>query len=194
MLVTELLCLKYIELLIKYVKRREAWGYVNLSIGCVTDIGNYRNKNQDRVMCKREVLGEHVLAVACVCDGIGSFANSEIASEMMINGVSAWFDGVLKYFPNVMGKSELLEDLDITLQELNELVYEHRTERKMEVGCTLSMLLMIDYEYYVFHVGDSRVYCLRDRLLQLTQDEVILKQINGREKTKMVLMYLSLTH
>ncbi|MBQ7774502.1 MAG: serine/threonine-protein phosphatase [Lachnospiraceae bacterium] len=159
---------------------------MNLSIGCVTDIGYYRNKNQDRVMCKRELLGEHVLAVACVCDGIGSFADSEIASGMMIDGVSAWFDGVIKYFPNVISKSELIEDLDLTLQELNELLYEYRTEQGMEVGCTMSLMLMINYEYYIFHVGDSRVYCLRDKLIQLTQDEVILKQINGRAKTMLV--------
>jgi len=137
-------------------------------------------------MCKRELLGEHVLAVACVCDGIGSFADSEIASGMMKDGISEWFDGITKYFPHVMDKRGLIEDLDITLQELNELVYEMRTDKGMQVGCTMSLLLMIDYEYFIYHVGDSRVYCFKDKLIQLTQDEVILKQVNGKGKTLLV--------
>ena len=155
---------------------------MNLTIGCVTDKGNYREKNQDGIICRRCQVGEHLLALACVSDGIGSFSQSEIASAMMVSGVASWFDSILKYFPAVMGAKEVVDDLEATLQELNELIYEGRTERNLEIGCTLSLILIIDWEYHIFHVGDSRIYCLRDTLFQLTQDEVILKQINGKEK------------
>ena len=53
-------------------------------------------------MCKRKILENHTIAVACVCDGIGSFSESEIASQMMINGINSWFDGIIEYFPKVI--------------------------------------------------------------------------------------------
>lgn len=157
-----------------------------INMGCITDKGNYRSKNQDRIMCRRELRENSVLAVACVCDGIGSFEESEIASEMMISGVSAWFDGVARYYPKVMSKDGLIEDLEITIQELNELVYEYREENHVDIGCTMSLILMIDFEYYILHVGDSKIYCLNDTFYKMTQDEVMLKQVNGKEKTLLV--------
>lgn len=154
-----------------------------INIGCITDRGNYRTKNQDRIMCKREQKGDNVLAVACVCDGIGSFEMSEIASEMMIDGISAWFEGVVKYYPGVMNKDRLTDDLELTVQELNELIYEYRENHHVDIGCTMSLMLIMDSEYYILHVGDSKIYCLRDTFFKMTQDEVVLKLVDGKEKT-----------
>lgn len=159
---------------------------MKLSLGCVTDKGKFRSKNQDRIMCKRKILENHTIAVACVCDGIGSFSESEIASQMMINGINSWFDGIIEYFPKVMGTEQLVDDLEFTIRELNELVYENSRQRNTGIGCTMSLMLVMDWEYWIFHVGDSRIYCLRDMLFNMTQDEVILKHINGRDKTFLV--------
>lgn len=159
---------------------------MNLNRGCITDKGNYRNKNQDRIMCSRKMTDDSVLVVACVCDGIGSFAESEIAADMMITGISNWFDQIVKYYPKVINKDNLVEDLEITIRELNELVCEYRENKHVNIGCTMSLLLMMDLEYFIFHVGDSKVYCLRDSLFQMTRDEVVLKQIDGKEKLALV--------
>lgn len=154
-----------------------------INMGCVTDRGKYRSKNQDRIMCRWEQKEDTVLAVACVCDGIGSFKMSEIASEMLISGISAWFEGIVQYYPKVMTKNGLIEDLEFTVQELNELVYEYRKSHNVDIGCTMSLLLIIGTEYYILHVGDSKIYRLRNKFCMLTQDEVILKQVEGKEKT-----------
>lgn len=156
---------------------------MNLNLGCITDVGNYRNKNQDRIMCERRESGEHLLAVACVCDGIGSFEYSEIAAQMMIDGMGGWIKGVAKYYPDVMNTQALLEDLEVTIHELNELVCEYSESNQIKIGCTMSLILVVDREYYIFHVGDSRIYCLQNALIQLTQDEVVLKKVNDVEKT-----------
>ena len=156
---------------------------MNISCGCITEKGNYRSKNQDRIMCNCQKVGDNLLAIACVCDGIGSFANSEVASEMMVNGLTKWFAGIVQYYPNVMGKRELIDDLELTIRELNELICQYGKVRKMELGCTMSLIFVMDWEYYIFHVGDSRIYLLQESMFQLTQDEVVLKQESGREKT-----------
>lgn len=155
---------------------------MNLRLGCVTDTGNCRSKNQDRIMCDSKQIGNEMLAITCVCDGIGSFKDSEIAAEMFTNGIKNWFQGIVKYYPQVMGKDAVLEDLEETIRELNELICEYREEKHNDIGCTMSLMFVINSEYFIFHVGDSRIYCVRDALLQLTTDEVVVKQVNGKEK------------
>ncbi len=155
---------------------------MDLIKGCVTSRGNYRNKNQDSIMCERREVSGHLLAVACVCDGIGSFENSEIAAQMMKDGIRNWLDGIVQYYPNVMNKDMLVEDLEVTICELNEVINQYRKDNLVEIGCTMSLLLLLESEYYVFHVGDSRIYCLQNELTPITRDEVILKSVHGREK------------
>lgn len=160
---------------------------VNMKIytGCITDKGNYRDKNQDRVMCRCIRHKQSTLAVVCVCDGIGSFERSEIAAEMIASGITDWFEGVKEYYPNVIAEKELAEDLDVTIRELNELVYDFRREKGMDIGCTMSVLLLVNENYYIFHVGDSRIYRTKDGLCQITRDEVAMGERDGKIKPRL---------
>lgn len=149
----------------------------------VTDVGRYRSKNQDRVIYRHMYHGGRAVSIACVCDGIGSFPNSEIAAEMMTNGIDAWFEGVATCFPENINNNDLAADLEATVLELNELVNEYPEQYGEKIGCTMSMMLFIDSEYRLFHVGDSKIFCLGARYEQLTRDEVISKQVLGKEKS-----------
>ena len=153
--------------------------------GCVTDRGNFRLKNQDRAICRVKRDKHHILAVACVCDGIGSFEQSEIAAEMMTSGISRWVDGLDRFRPGALTKEDLLEDLDVTIRELNTLVCGYRSSTGVDIGCTMSMLVLIDECYYVFHVGDSRIYCVNDTMYQITHDEVSVAETGGHVKSKL---------
>lgn len=159
-------------------------GDVDMKIyaGCITDRGNYRDKNQDRVVCRCISRKQSTLAAACVCDGIGSFEKSELAAEMVTAGITHWFEGVREYYPNVMTEEELVEDLDVTIRELNELVYDFRREKGTDIGRTMSVLLLVNRNYYIFHVGDSRIYRTKDRLCQITRDEVSMGERDGKIK------------
>lgn len=156
---------------------------MKLNLGCVTEKGDFRSKNQDRIMCKRGEKDGHLLAVACVCDGIGSLSESEMASQMMVDGIENWFDGAIRYYPKVMDREQLIDDLKFTICELNELIYE---QREKSLGCTMSLIMLVDLEYWIFHVGDSCICCLRDMLFKMTQDEVVLRNINGRDKAFLI--------
>ena len=153
--------------------------------GCITDKGNYREKNQDRAVCHMQKSGQSVLAAACVCDGIGSFDKSEIAAEMMTSGITRWFYGIADYFFQNPDTAALLEDLEVTIRELNELVYTRRREEGIDIGCTMSLLLLVNSNYYVFHVGDSRIYCMHDTFYQITRDEVSMSESNGIVKSRL---------
>ncbi len=150
--------------------------------GCVTDRGNYREKNQDRAVCHVRQNGHSVLAAACVCDGIGSFAHSETAAEMVTKGITRWFEGVKDLFPEVMDADMLREDLEMTIRELNELVYAYRNEQDPQMGCTMSVMLLTNADYQLFHVGDSRICRVNGGLWPMTRDEVSMAEVNGRVK------------
>ncbi|MCD7739070.1 MAG: serine/threonine-protein phosphatase [Lachnospiraceae bacterium] len=139
-----------------------------------------RNKNQDRALCCKAMIGDRSIALGCVCDGIGSLLNSEISSEMVVEGLRRWFQGIINDHPSDIRTQELVQDLELTVRELNELVFQYKAKYSMDIGCTLSLFLGIDRKYYVFHAGDSRIYCRGDRLVQLTHDEVTTRENEGR--------------
>ncbi len=148
-------------------------------MGHATDQGKYRKKNQDRVVCHCTGSREACLAVACVCDGIGSLEMSEIAAEIVTKGITRWFQGIRVYWPRIMGAEELTKDLEVTIRELNELVYDYRKEQGTAIGCTLSALLLAGQSYFVFHVGDSKIFRGREALCQITRDEVVMVEKDG---------------
>lgn len=153
--------------------------------GCISDKGNFREKNQDRAVCHMRNKKGFFLAVACVCDGIGSFRESEIAAEMVTDGITRWFQGVKDYFPGAMDEKDVVADLEVTIRELNELVYEYRLNTGTDIGCTMSALLLVNCDYYVFHVGDSRICQVTDNLRQITRDEVSIGEKDGKVKPRL---------
>ncbi len=156
---------------------------MNIFAGCATDRGNYRTKNQDRAVCHVMRRKGTCLAAACVCDGIGSFEESEIASKIVTDGITRWFTGIEGLYPDSMDQDMVLEDLELTIRELNEIVFDHRRDQGIPIGCTMSMLLLIDRSYHVFHAGDSRICRLGDRMFDpLTRDEVSMVEANGTVK------------
>ncbi len=146
---------------------------------CQSIKGNYRKKNQDRAVCMIADRSDCLFAVACVCDGIGSFEMSELASELVTNGVRNWFLHLVDKV-HTLSQKELLDDMEETLYELNELVCEYQEGHRMTIGCTMSLLLIFDMKFFVFHVGDSRVCVVKDGMHQLTVDEVIHKKTDGK--------------
>ena len=78
-----------------------------------------------------------------------------------------------------------MEDLEVTIRELNELVCCYRMDNGIDIGCTMSLMLLVEQNYHIFHVGDSRIYCVRDALYQITRDEVAMSEKNGKVKTRL---------
>lgn len=150
--------------------------------GSASDRGSVRPKNQDRVVSFSGALGGHQSALVMVCDGIGSFENSEIASEMIADGIRRWIDGVEKNSAAFSDRSYIIEDLEETIRELNEAVCEYRNETGISIGCTMSLLIIIDNDYFIFHVGDSRVCQFDGAFSALTRDEVTLREKNNKVK------------
>ena len=158
-------------------------GVMKKYAGCLSVKGNYREKNQDRACCLSSSKKGTLFAVGCVCDGIGSFSQSEIAAEMIRDGIERWFYGIVDLYPEKIDAETVLDDLDMTIRELNELIWTYRREKGIDIGCTMSILVLLDENYHVFHVGDSKILLIDDRVLQITKDEVSVVERDGKLKT-----------
>lgn len=134
-----------------------------------SEVGRTREVNEDaftRVTPEDPLVGErkgHLLAVA---DGLGGHAAGEVASATALQGL------VEAYFAST-SPSRVEPALQRAIQAANLRVHERSRQdaRYRAMQSTLSCLVLTGASGYVGHVGDSRIYQLRDgRLTQLTSD------------------------
>ncbi len=158
---------------------------MKVAAGYLSDKGQYREKNQDRVFYRAFHSQQHFFVIASVCDGIGSMDHSEIASEMVMQSLEEWYDWITKRTDFYDFENELVEELENTTREANESIYIWSKEKQIQIGCTMSTILVTDQNYYTFHVGDSRIGCLRGDFAVLTRDEVNVSVDDGKVKSKL---------
>lgn len=107
-------------------------------------------------------------ALIAVADGVSGNAGGGEASEMTVRTVSADYYAT----PDTW---EPLASLDKVLTAANRwLIAQANANRDMAgMATTLSLLLLRGQRYYSAHIGDTRIYLLRDGILkQLTTDHV----------------------
>jgi PPM family protein phosphatase len=143
----------------------------------VTDIGLKRAHNEDSFFLPE---ADRLVIVA---DGMGGHASGEVASKMAVDTVAEHFrntaedaeltwpfklDGADKYDANRLSTG-------IKLANLRIFDKAQRDEGCHGMGTTIVASLFLDDKVLIGHVGDSRVYRLRDgQLTQLTEDHSLL--------------------
>lgn len=127
-----------------------------------SDIGLVRKQNQDSIYYGRNESGE-ILAI--VCDGIGGGNAGDIASSIGVSVLKAAFEN--KHTND--HKLWIKESVDCA----NEAILKEakNADEYEGMGTTLVGVLVTNELTYLFHLGDSRVYMLKnDKLSLLTQD------------------------
>ena len=130
---------------------------------CATDVGCRRKVNQDSIIFLSDNINGRIISVVAVCDGVGGLESGEIASAIVIRGVRKWFDGIMEWLDESLFEPELLfSHLKDAAEAWNEEVFDYKVVNSVEMGTTMSILLIADTSYYVLQVGDSRVYSYFD--------------------------------
>lgn len=150
---------------------------LRIEVAGQTDVGRKRNHNEDNFA----ILAEFGLYV--VADGMGGHASGEIASKMAVETLQEFFaataDDPEKTWPYKMDRSAGYEEnrLITGIKLCNLRIYEQaqRNSKQRGMGTTLVALFAVEDGVYIAHVGDSRVYRIRDRQIeQLTEDHSLL--------------------
>ena len=134
-----------------------------------TNIGNIRPKNEDTFVLKEVWGGTHLLAV--VIDGVGGNGGGDVAANLACKCITDYFNG-LDISTNA------LESLMGAVRFANNTIRsEHYIPYLSQMSCVLTAVL-INLEtgrLDVCHVGDTRLYMLKDCVLtKVTSDHSIV--------------------
>ncbi|MCI8927559.1 MAG: serine/threonine-protein phosphatase [Lachnospiraceae bacterium] len=146
----------------------------------LSDAGICRKVNQDACCVRTMKIEDHILVMAAVCDGVGGFQEGDYASRSTVQSLNDWFDYTVS--KNIRGKSQkelmdyLQAETEQRIRNQNSMIYKYAMEKKIRIGTTLTLLVIVNYEYYTAQVGDSRAYHIRDGLTQLTEDQSLVAQ------------------
>ncbi len=142
-----------------------------------TNVGMKRAHNEDNFSVDDD---DHLYVVA---DGMGGHASGEVASQMAIDTLREFFSATSAdpeaTWPYKMDKARGYEEnrLITSIKLANLRIFEaaQRDPKLRGMGTTICGILIVDDGVLVAHVGDSRVYRVRDgKLDQLTEDHSLL--------------------
>lgn len=131
----------------------------------ITDTGKLRSNNEDTFIAEKIAGTDFV--IACVIDGVGGYTGGEVAAAIARQTV-------LNLLSNPDGDLSLL--MQATIAEANDQIIAAKIEKKEheDMACvlTLSLVDLNKNQFYYAHVGDTRLYLLRDdSLIKISKDQ-----------------------
>lgn len=125
--------------------------------------------NEDSYGIKRQEINQNNILLAGIADGMGGMAQGELASKLAIQTLV-----------------EIPLNFDFNNQEsqinwLTEMFNQANKNINQQVengGTTLSVILAINNQLMVSHVGDSRIYLIRNsKIIQLSEDHSLVNMM-----------------
>lgn len=142
-----------------------------------TDVGISKKINQDAFCLKIAKTPNANIAFAVLCDGMGGLKFGELASALVVNAFSRWFENE---FPQMLKKGINLEAVKTRWNEIaleqGRKILEYGQSEGISLGTTLTAILLINNQYIFIQVGDSRIYCLGQQIQQITKDQTVVSR------------------
>lgn len=139
-----------------------------------TDIGIAKSTNQDSVLIKHGTKGQMEIMMAIICDGMGGLSKGEVASGTVVKAFSKWFDEELPMELEQLDMRKIGNEWVQLLKTSNQKILDYGQRMRCSMGTTFSGILMIDNQYVIAHVGDTRIYHIASKLRQLTTDQTFI--------------------
>ena len=125
---------------------------------------NKRQSNMDRLLLCENIVADMQLFLAAVCDGVGSTRDGAYAAAQTLKLLQDWFYSLND--TESLGLHFLL-----SMKKINIELSEQILHQRLEAATTFSGILLAENQYYLVHVGDSRIYGWKNGCIkQLTQD------------------------
>lgn len=143
---------------------------MQLSVAAGTDVGRIRAGNEDSLYAD----ADQERGLFIVADGMGGHAAGEVASEMAVQIVARDVAEVRD-----VSAASTLPVVAEALRQANRAIFERTIVEadKQGMGTTASCLLLGQSHWVIGHIGDSRIYLMRDGVLrQLTKDHSYVQE------------------
>lgn len=145
--------------------------FYQVSVHCLSDVGLIRHNNEDAW----KILKEDQFYV--LADGMGGHQAGEVASKETVEQLCYLFQNRADSRQDLANIQDLIRSL---IQEVNGSVYRMSREQPelRGMGTTLCCIYLHPEGLIYGHVGDSRIYRLRNGKLELlTQDHSLLREL-----------------
>jgi protein phosphatase len=153
----------------------------------LTDTGKVRQKNEDNALAMED---KHVFVVA---DGMGGHSSGEVASQLSIEAMQAFYgesaspemnEKSYRAYKKTCRKGERSRSLNeyrlwksIECANLSIFNTAQRYSQFRDMGTTIVAIHFVGNRVYVGYVGDSRVYRLRKgKFSQITEDHSLANE------------------
>ena len=132
----------------------------------ITDMGRVRKNNEDAFIAEPVAQERYILAA--VIDGVGGYEGGEIAARIA-------HDTLLAHLQRLQGDADVMLTMKRALAAANEKIYSEKqlSDENGRMSCVLTAAVidMENNQFYYVHVGDTRLYLLRDKsLVKITKD------------------------
>lgn len=134
----------------------------------ITNIGMQRKVNQDYVYCSKDAIGS-LPNLYIVADGMGGHKAGDYASRCCVESMIQEVKGDSLKSP--------VSILEHAIQKANETVLRE-SKKNIEyegMGTTVVAATIVGDTLHVGNIGDSRLYVIRDRIEQITQDHSLVE-------------------
>ena len=134
----------------------------------LTDVGLKRSDNEDSF----GVFDVEDGLLVVVCDGLGGNKAGDVASKLAVQTIA-------KTFQN-LSDTEYLERIKLSILEANKKVMEESNKDfdRKGMATTAETLFLKDDTAFWGHVGDSRIYYLKNnKLKQLSKDHSLIQKL-----------------
>lgn len=143
----------------------------------ITDTGKVRSNNEDAFIAQ-PVLNDQFVA-ACVIDGLGGYEGGEVAARLAHNAIFSHLQN--------NKSSDITALMKEAVVAANDAIYREKQVSKEngQMACVLTLAIadLVNNKFFYAHVGDTRLYLLRDNsLVKVTHDHsfVGFLEDNGR--------------
>jgi serine/threonine protein phosphatase PrpC len=130
----------------------------------ITDTGKQRNNNEDAFIAQQ---ADNKFVIACVIDGVGGYSGGEVAAALAR-------ESILKRLEKPSGEIiPMLVDCFCLANE--KIIAEKQNVKQHDSMACVATLAIADLEhnqFYYVHIGDTRLYLLRDQsLVKISRDQ-----------------------
>lgn len=147
-----------------------------------TDVGSVRDHNEDTIISDEDI------ALAILADGMGGHRGGEMASaiavstirELVTENIKKINSGDTDEETGYSAESVVILEA-VTQANTNVHASSEENAQYRGMGTTVVVVLFYDNRFTVAHVGDSRLYRLRDHELeQITRDHSLMQELIDR--------------
>ncbi len=149
-----------------------------IRMGAFTDKGKMREINEDNYfICGFDNEYENETGYIIIADGMGGHNAGEVASQIAIDEIRQY---ISQRYHQAISDEEIQNMMHESFVKANTVIFNSSNENEQCTGMGTTAILCVikSHKLYIAHVGDSRVYIIRNKKInQITIDHSIVEEL-----------------